>query len=72
MRVAGCTAETLRCYGWWLRRVVAGMLKVTPFGVRTFFVELQHLGASRAPHRCRFRPRPRRRLGHLGWHGRQR
>jgi len=46
-QVAGCTAETLRCYDGWLRRFTAGVPEATALAVRTFFVGLQHLSASR-------------------------
>jgi len=46
-RVAGCTAETLRCYDGWLRRFTAGVPEATALAVCTFFVGLQHLSASR-------------------------
>jgi integrase len=45
-RVAGCTAATLRIYGWWLRRLKAEVPDVTPLGLRTFFAGLQHRSTS--------------------------
>jgi len=45
-RVAGCTAATLRIYGWWLGRLQAETAEVTPLALRTFFVGLQHRSAS--------------------------
>ena len=42
-RVAGCTAETLCRYDWWLRRFVAEVPEATALAVRTFFVGRQHL-----------------------------
>ena len=46
-RLGGCTTETLRSYDGWLRRFTARTSENTPLAVRTFFVGLQHLSASR-------------------------
>ncbi|HLW49248.1 MAG TPA: tyrosine-type recombinase/integrase [bacterium] len=45
-RVGGCTAATMRIYGWWLGRLQADTSEVTPLSLRTFFVGLQHRSAS--------------------------
>jgi len=45
-RVAGCTDETLRCYSWWLRRLLAEAPIPTLLTVRSFFARLQERGLS--------------------------
>jgi site-specific recombinase XerD len=45
-RVAGCTDETLRCYSWWLRRLLAEAPIPTLLAVRSFFARLQERGLS--------------------------
>ena len=45
-RVAGCTEATLRCYSWWLGRLLAEAPIPTPLAVRSFFARLQERGLS--------------------------
>jgi site-specific recombinase XerD len=44
--VAGCTEATLRCYTFWLGRLLAGVSILTPLAVRGFFARLQERGLS--------------------------
>jgi integrase len=45
-QVAGCTEATLRCYSWWLARLLAEVPIPTPLAVRGFFARLQERGLS--------------------------
>jgi site-specific recombinase XerD len=45
-QLAGCTADTLRTYRWWLERLLAAGPDAGVLAVRTFFVRLQERGLS--------------------------